>query len=590
METPMENYIKGGQSRPIPSEQRESRPLFGFQRPAWVSLIMPMLITFAILLPIGILAAEILTPSLDLWARMWNTFLPRVLWNTLRLVVGVGVGTFVLGTFFAWLVTAYEFPGRRVFEHALLLPLAIPGFIIGFIYVATFEFAGPVQSTFRDWTGLEAGQYWFPSISSPGGLIFVLTLVLYPYVYILARAAFREQAASTFEAARMMGYGSWATFFKLVLPLARPQIAAGTLLAMMEAMTDYGTVSFFGYPTLSERIVVIWNTEFDVAQAAELSMLMVFIALIMIFLERTLRGQARFYQQGGRGRRPKRRLLRGWRGMSAVTACSALLFFAFALPAGQLVRWAADEVQSPTVGLWQETFTEYTMNSVILAGSAAAIATLLALLMAYGTRSSSSHGNRRLPRFLSRLVTVGYAMPGAVIAAGVLIFVNPIDGAVTDFADKYLGYGAPGYLLTGTITALVYAYVVRFMSVGFGSVESSMEKVTPNMEGAARTMGAGSWRVLRRIHLPLVGTGMAAGAILVFVDVMKELPATLLLRPFGMDTLALWTYFLSQEAWWEAAAIPALTIVVVGLIPVFILMRVGDNTVDDFDGYTAQQG
>jgi iron(III) transport system permease protein len=511
---------------------------------------------------------------------MWSTFLPRVLWNTLRLVIGVGVGTFLVGTLFAWLVTAFEFPGRRWFDHMLLLPLAIPGFIIGFIYVAALEFAGPVQTFFRDTFGLGRGDYWFPDITAPSGLIFVLTLVLYPYVYILARAAFREQAASTFEAAQVMGYSRAASFFKLVLPLARPQIAAGTILAMMEAMTDYGTVSFFGYPTLSERVVVIWNTEYDLSKAAELSMLMVFVALGMIILERTLRGRAKYYQQGGRGRRPRRMMLAGWKKWGATLACAILLFASFFFPAAQLVSWAAAEIQSPTVGLWQETFTEYTLNSVILSGSAALIATALALIIAYGVRKTSTTGQRFIPRMLSKLVTLGYAMPGAVIAAGVLVFVNPLDGPLTDFATNNLGWASPGYVLTGTITALVYAYIVRFMSVGFNSVESSMDKVTPNMEGAARTMGAGSWRVMTQIHMPLVGTGMAAGAILIFVDVMKELPATLLLRPFGMDTLALWTYFLSSEAWWEAASIPALTIVVVGLIPVFILMRVGDNEVD----------
>ncbi|MEM6282887.1 MAG: iron ABC transporter permease [Chloroflexota bacterium] len=552
----------------------------GWQLPVWTSLILPLLITVAILIPIGLLAVEILTPTVDLWQRMWSTFLPRVIWNTLRLVLGVGVGTLVVGSVFAWLVTAFEFPGRRWFDHMLLLPLSIPGFVIGFIYVATFEFAGPVQTVFRNMFGLGRGDYWFPDITAPGGLIFVLTLVLYPYVYILARAAFREQAASTFEAAQVMGYSRTQSFFRLVLPLARPQIAAGTILAMMEAMTDYGTVSFFGYPTLSERVVVIWNTEYDLSKAAELSMLMVFIALGMIILERSLRGRAKFYQQGGRGRRPRRMVLHGWKKWGSTAACVGLLVAAFFFPAAQLVTWAVTEVRSPTVGLWQETFTEYTVNSMVLSGSAALGATMLALLIAYGVRATSTTGNRFIPRMLSRLVTLGYAMPGAVIAAGVLVFVNPLDGPITDFATNNLGWTSPAYVLTGTITALVYAYIVRFMSVGFNSVESSMDKVTPNMEGAARIMGAGSWRVLTRIHMPLVGTGMAAGAILIFVDVMKELPATLLLRPFGMDTLALWTYFLSSEAWWEAASIPALTIVVVGLIPVFILMRVGDNEVD----------
>jgi iron(III) transport system permease protein len=557
--------------------------------PAWTALLLPMFITLAILLPIGILVIEVLTPDVAMWRRLWSTILPRVLWNTLRLVVGVGIGTFLLGTVFAWLVTAYEFPGRHWFDHLLLLPLAVPGFVLGFVYVAIFEFAGPVQTMLRDTFGWERGQYWFPDITTPAGLILVLTLVLYPYVYVLARAAFREQAASTFEAAQVMGYSRTQTFFRLVLPMARPQIAAGTLLAIMEAMTDYGTVSFFGYPTLSERVVVIWNTEFDMGKAAQLAMLMVFVTLILIFFERTLRGKAKFYQQGARGRRPRRHVLYGWKKWGVTTACVALVGAAFVLPVSQLIAWVVNEIRNPTVALWRESFIEYTWNTIILSSSAAGLAIALALLIAYGVRATSGYGNRWLPRLLSRLVTLGYAMPGAVIAAGVLVFVNPIDGNVTDFAERWLGWSSPAYLLTGTIAALVYAYVVRFMAIGFNSVEGSMDKVTPNMEGAARTMGASGWRVLRRIHLPLVSTGMAAGAILIFVDVMKELPATLLLRPFGMDTLALRTYFLSMEAWWESAAIPALMIVIVGLIPVFVLMRVGDNQVDRLSDYPAEQ-
>jgi iron(III) transport system permease protein len=547
------------------------------QLPQWTRLLLPLGLTALILLPLFGLVLNILTPSVDLWEHMWATFLPRVLWNTFRLVAGVGLGTFFIGAGLAWLVTAYEFPLRGMFDRVLLLPLAIPGYIIGFIYVATFEYAGPVQTALRGVFGWERGDYWFPNISSYGGLVLVLTLVLYPYVYILARAAFREQAANTLEAAQVMGLSRGAAFFKLVLPLARPSLAAGTILAMLEALTDYGTVSFFGFPTLSERVVVIWNTEYDMAKAAELSVLMVVVGLALLMLERALRGKAKFYQMGARGGRLQRERLHGWQRYAATALCSGILLAAFGLPLVQLVMWAVREVIAPTVGIWQATFVSYTVNSLVLAGSAAALCVIFGLLIAYGTRVTVQRGQRRLPRVLASLVTIGYAMPGAVVAAGVLQAVNPIDGAVTEFATNRLGYSAPGYLLTGTILALVYAYVVRFMSVSYNSVEASMEKVTPNMEGAARTLGAGAWRVLSRIHAPLVGSGMAAGALLVFVDVMKELPATLLLRPFGMDTLALWTYFLTNESWYQAAAIPALTIIVVGLIPVALLMRVGDN-------------
>lgn len=538
--------------------------------------VLSLTLTLAILIPIGVLVAEILTPDIALWERMWRTFLPDVLWNTLRLAIGVGVGTLAIGTASAWLVTAYDFPGRAWFDRLLLLPLAIPGFIMGFVYVTMFEYAGPVQTWLRNTFGWERGEYFFPNISSPGGLILVLTLVLFPYVYILARAAFQEQAARTLEAARVMGFGGWRVFWRVALPMARPQIAAGGLLVIMETMTDYGTVSYFGYPTLSERIVVLWNTTFDVGAATQLATMLVVVAVLLIVMERRLRGRGRFYQQGGRGQRPRRQVLTGRKKWLATAALSGLLGVAFVLPVGQLIVWGINELQNPTVNLLSESMIGYTRNSLVLAGLAALVVMVLALLIAYGTRTSVT-GKEQRPRWMARLVTIGYAMPGAVIAAGVLTVVNPIDGKVTDFAANNLGWSAPAYLLTGTVLALLYAYVVRFMAVGFNSVDASIEKIKPSMEGAARTMGAGTWRVLRRVHFPLVRAGMVAGAILVFVDVMKELPATLLLRPFGMDTLALRTYFLSMEGWHESAAIPALMILVVGLIPVLILMRVGDS-------------
>lgn len=550
-------------------------------KPGWKGWHRPLptlLLVLALLLPLGVLLLYIFQFDVGRWTQMWNTFLPRVLGNTLTLIVGVGVGTGLIGTGFAWLLTAYEFPGRAWFERLLLLPLAVPGFIMGFVYVTIFEYAGPVQTTLRGWFGWGRGDYWFPNIASPAGLILVLTLVLFPYVYMLARTAFREQLASSIEAARVMGYSRLHTFFRLVLPLAYPQIAAGVILAMLETMTDYGTVSYFSYPTLSERIVVLWNTEFDPGTATQLALLMLFVALALIVLARRLRGRARFYQHGGQGRHMSRQPLRGWGRPVAVLACLALFAASFMLPVSQLFAWAVSELQNPTIGIMSENFIAYSTNSVVLAGIAALIVVFLSLLIVYGVRATAVHRNRG-GRRLARMVTLGYAMPGAVVAAGVLVIVNPLDAAVTELAARLLGWASPAYLLTGTVIALIYAYVVRFMAVGFNSTDASLEKISPSMEGAARTMGAGTWRILRRIHAPLVSTGLATGLILVFVDVMKELPATLLLRPFGMDTLALRTYFLSVEGWHRSASIPALAILIIGLIPVFILMRVGDNSV-----------
>jgi iron(III) transport system permease protein len=577
------NTVVGGLTRYLPGikevDARSSSPLPTLTLPRWTSLILPMFITGLVLIPISYLVAEILTPDVEMWQRIWNTVLPRSLGNTLMIVAGVGIGTTVIGAGFAWLVTAYEFPGRKWFERLFLLPLAIPGFIMGFTFVAIFEYAGPVQTFIRDNTGNDTAG-WFPSINSIWGLILVLTLVLYPYVYLLARAAFREQGASTFEAARVMGMSRWGAFRRLVLPLARPSIAAGALLAMMEAMTDYGTVSFFGIPTLSERVVVLWNAEFNSGPAFELASMLLFIGLAFMLLERMMRGKARYYQQGVRGRRLQRHRLQGRSAWMASGASFTLLFVAFILPVSQLVLWVLNEIQYPSTQVDAATYLELAQNSLQLGLIAAGFVVTLALIVAYGVRQTSLTSKRRLPRLLSRFVTLGYAMPGAVIAAGVLAFVNPIDARVTDFVAEHVDLGDTVYLLTGTIIALIYAYIVRFMAVGFSSVESSMEKVTPNMEGAARTLGAGPGRVLRRVHLPLVSAGAIAGAILVFVDVMKELPATFLLRPHGLRTLATEAYLISKEGIWDGAAIYGLTILVVGIIPVLFLMRIGEDQRD----------
>ena len=546
----------------------------------WFSLLLPLLIALIVLFPLGYLVRNVfLNPNEELWTRWWDTILPPMIINTLKLTIGVGIGTFIVGAGSAWLVTAYDFPGRIFFDRLLLLPLAIPSFILGFVFVATFDYAGPVQTQWRTWFGQDA---WFPDVISGSGAIIVMTAVLYPYVYILARAAFREQSASTMEAARVMGLSRTQAFFRLVLPLARPSIAAGMILAMMEALTDYGTVSFFGYPTLSEGVVRIWQGTWGfeaVDNASQLASLLLFFALGMIVLERLLRGRAKYYQQGGEGRRIQRVHLHGWVQWVPTIMLGLILGFAFVLPVMQLSTWAYDEVQDPQVGLLTtDLFEQHIMATARVGGIAAGLVIALSVIVAHGVRVTATGGKKRIPRAIARLVTLGYAMPGAVVAVGILLIVMPIDHQVTDFFEEELGRTNRDLIFTGTTTALLYAYVVRFLAVGFNSIDSSLEKIRPSMEEAARTMGAGSIRVFFRIYLPLLSTGIAAGAILVFVDVMKEIPATLMLRPpFGTDTLALWVYGLASEAFWKAAAVPSLAILAFGLIPIFFLMRVGDN-------------
>ncbi|MCS6836789.1 MAG: iron ABC transporter permease [Anaerolineae bacterium] len=532
----------------------------------WLSALIAALV----MAPLALLAAELLTPNLALWEQLWRTILPSMMVNTLMLVIGVGAGTILLGTGTAWLVSAYSFPLRSWFDKLLLLPLAIPTFVMGFVFMALFDYAGPVATWWRQTWGQD-----FPPIRSIGGAILVMSLVLYPYVYVLARAAFREQSASTVEAARTLGLERGAAFWRLILPLARPQIAAGGVLAMMEALTDYGTVRFYSVPTLSEGIVRVWEVRADRASAIELAGLLMLFALGMMILERALRGRARYYQQGGgvRGQRLVPQPLYGWRAWAATGVCAALLGLAFVLPATQLVAWTIAELSQQTVGGWQQVYLQYVGNSMTLAGLAAGLVLVSALILMQGVRSSVGRA-RPWGRRLARLANLGYAMPGAIVAVGVLLLLSPLDHAINDLALS-LGLRRPGLVLTGTLVGLSYAYVVRFMAVGYQSVESSFEKITPSMEQAARLLGAGRWRRLWRVQVPLLSAGLAAGAVLVFVDVMKELPATLLLRPFGMDTLALWAYFLAAESFWQAAALPSLTILVAGLLPVILLMRVG---------------
>ncbi|MFQ3536721.1 MAG: iron ABC transporter permease [Aggregatilineales bacterium] len=529
---------------------------------------MPLLVAGLVVLPILNLLSTLLSPSLEMWGRLWETILPRMLGNTLLLLGGVGALTLIIGTGMAWLVTAYTFPLRAFFERALLLPLAVPSFVMGFVYMATFDFAGPVQTTLRAWFGQ---GFRPPDIRSGWGAILVMSLVLYPYVYLLARAAFREQVAATYEAARTMGYSRTQTFFRLIVPMARPSLAAGVALAMMEAMTDFATVRFFSFPTVSEGIVRLWEGRMDRAGATELSLLLLGMALCLIVLERMLRGKARYYQSGGAGRRPPRAQLHGMGGLAAIGVSALLLSAAFVLPVGQLIAWTLSYIQT-NFGGWRNVFAQYALTTFSLAALAALITVFLALLIANGARL----GGGRLGRIIARLATLGYAVPGTVVAAAVLLTLAPIDRAINAFAQQ-LNLSAPGLILTSTLVGLMYAYAVRFMAVAFNSVEASLDKVKPSMEQAARTMGAGPLRVLWRIHLPLVSQGMVAAAILVFVDVMKELPATVMLRPFGMDTLAIWTYMAAAESFWEEASLPALTILAVGLIPVWFLMRIGNQ-------------
>ncbi|MCL5886762.1 MAG: iron ABC transporter permease [Actinobacteria bacterium] len=528
--------------------------------------IVPLLIAGLTLLPVVVVASSLLTPSVEVWRHLWDTILPGMLRNTLLLVLGVGVGTAVLGTGLAWLVTAYHFPGRRAFQWMLVLPMAVPAYIMGFIYIATFDFAGPVQSLLRD-IGLAA--LVFPDIRSGWGAIVVMTLVLYPYVYLLAKAGFEEQSATAIEAARALGASKSRIFFKVALPLARPSIAAGVSLALMEAVADFATVRYFNFPTISDGILRTWTGLMDIGAASELAGLLAILMLALLLAERRLRSRRAYHQSKGRTQSSDAVQLLGWRKAAAFLTCVVVLIAAFGIPAGQLSIWAVGEAAEMTSSEVR-TYVELGANSLTLAGLAAAVSVGLALVMAGMARLQKG----RLVQWASRSVNVGYSIPGAVIAVGVIIPLAAFDRTINEWTQAWWGV-SPGLILTGSLVGLTYAYAVRFMAIAYSSVDSSMDKISPNIVSAARSLGAGPLRSIVRIKLPLILPGLLAGATLVFVDVMKELPITVMLRPFGYDTLAIWVWQMAAESLWSAAALPALAIVVAGLLPIKLLIGLG---------------
>ena len=509
--------------------------------------------------------ASLAHPAHEIWAHLWRTQLPELISNTLALVAGVGAGTLVVGAGLAWLIVTYRFPGCRALEWALVLPLAMPAYVIGFALLGLFDFSGPVQSALRRWMGPGAR---LPEFRSYWGVVLTMTLVFYPYVYLLARAAFREQGAATLETARSLGRSQMRAFVAVTLPLARPSLVAGVSLAMMEALADFGTVATFGYRTLTEAVYRVWYGMFDRAAAAQLASLLLLFALCLLALERSLRGRARFTQNPRRGPGVTPRPLSGWKAAAATGTGFAILGAAFVLPLAQLIIWAAD-----AGGRWRAaSFASLLGNTLTLAALAAVSALVLALLLAYATRLSPSAPVRAS----ARMASMGYALPGAVIAAGVLAPLAWVDHVFGHAVAWAFGHSA-GLVLTGSTVGLVFAYVVRFLAVSLQTVDASLGKIPSSFDDAARSLGASIGGTLRRVHLPLMRGGVLTALILVFVETMKEMPATLLLRPFGLDTLAVAVWERTSESLWAEAAAPALAIVAAGLLPVLVVIRLSSR-------------
>lgn len=532
-------------------------------QPGWTAGVW--LIALLITTPILVVLSSIFSPATDVWQHLIATVLPRYVANSLMLVVGVSLGTALLGVSTAWLVTACRFPGSQVMQWALLLPLAVPAYILAYVYTELLEFYGPVQALLRlafGWTRVQ--DYWFPSIRSMGGAIAMLSLVLYPYVYLVVRVAFLEQSICTLEASRSLGADPWRSFFKVALPLARPALVAGLALVIMETLNDYGTVQYFAVDTFSVGIYRTWFNMGEHVAASQLAAGLLLLVLVVLLLEQWSRRRTRYYQSTSRYQTASPYLLQGKRAWLAGLVCGLPIGLGFVLPAGMLLHMAVSNFTER----FSERFWTLSRNSLTLALLTAAIGMLLALVLAYGLRLQPT----RSMVVAVRTAAVGYAIPGSVIAVGVLIPIGYLDNAIDARMQSAFGLST-GLLLSGTIVALVFAYLVRFLAVAFNTVESSLIRIKPNLDEAARSLGRSTTQTLLQVHVPLMTSGLFTAMILVFVDVMKELPATLIVRPFNFDTLAIEVYRLASDERLAEAAAPALAIVAVGMLPVILLSR-----------------
>jgi iron(III) transport system permease protein len=538
--------------------------LAAIRRQDWNAVTASAVLAAGVLaVPVIVILGSLLAPSGETWAHLAATVLQEYIENTLWLTLSVGIGVTAIGVAAAWLTTLCRFPGRGCFEWALMLPLAVPAYVMAYAYTDFLQFTGPVQTWLRAQFGWGPRDYWFPDVRSLGGAAVIFSFAFYPYVYLLARAAFLEHAAGMIEAGRSLGYGPWRSFFRLALPLARPGIAAGVALALMETLADFGTVAYFALPTFTTGIYRAWLSLGDRAAAAQLAAaLLGFVALVLL-AERLSRGRARFDDRSLRRPLVPHRL-RGWPAWGAAAVCGFPLAVGFVLPVGLLLEGslAGSDLQ------FGARYVGLVVNSVSVSAVTAACAVALALTMAYAVRA----GGGAVARAACRLAALGYAVPGAVIAVGILIPVTRVDHALAGLWQTLFGIST-GLILTGGIAALVYAYLVRFLAVALQSVEAGLAKITPSMDDAARSLGAPPLRILTRVHLPLLMPSVLTAALMVFVDVMKELPATFMMRPFNFDTLAVHAYNLAADERLSELAAPALTIVAVSVLPLALLSR-----------------
>jgi len=516
-------------------------------------------VALLVLLPLSVLLFSWHEVDRQIWAHLWQTQLPRLIGNTLILVLGVGIGVTALGVSLAWLTSLCEFPGRRWLDWALMLPFAIPAYVLAFVFVGLLDFAGPVQSLLRDWFG---SGFRLPRVRSTGGVIIVLVLVFYPYVYLLARNAFLAQGKGLMEAARVLGQSPWQAFWRVALPMARPAIGAGLALAIMETLADFGAVSVFNFDTFTTAIYKTWYGFYSLTSATQLASLLLLAVMLVLYGERRARGAARPANE-----RPRVKALyhlKGGQALAASAWCGLVFACGFVIPVVQLLVW-----------FWQrgrfdldERYTALILHTVYLGGMAALITVCVALLLAFARRQAPT----RLMRSTVSLANLGYALPGSMLAVAIMLAFSVLDRELVIPLSGWLG-GAGKPILLGSLSALLLAYLIRFMAVAYGPLENSLARIRPSLPEASRSLGVGGIGLFFRVYLPLLVPGAMSAALLVFVDVLKEMPATLLMRPFGWGTLSVRVFEMTSEGEWARAALPALTLVLVGLLPVILLIR-----------------
>ena len=516
-----------------------------------VIVVFPLLVVFS-----GWLQAENLV-----WEHLAQTVLSDLLINTAWLVLGVGFSVTVLGVGLAWLTSMCDFPGRKVFDWALMLPLAVPAYVMAFVALGLLDFTGPLQSALRDLLG--RGGYWFPEVRSTGGVIAVMSLVLYPYVYMLTRSSFLTQGNSAVEAARSLGLSSWGAFFRVSIPTARPAIIAGLSLALMETLADFGTVAIFNYDTFTTAIYKAWFGLFNLQAASQLASFLLVLVVIALTAERQLRGRAK-YHEATRSTRLHRYHLTGWNKWSAVLISGLVLLLAFIIPIIQLGLWAWEVLEEDL----DSRYWGLLWHTLMLGGMSAVLTVLGAMILAFTRR----YRGDVVVNSAVNIATLGYALPGSVLAVGVMLTFTSADNFLHTIA-TILGWESSGQILTGTVFALVIAYMVRFLAVAYGPIDSGLGRIRVSLAEAARGLGASPAVTMFKIYMPLLRPGLFTAGLLVLVDVMKEMPATMLLRPFGWDTLAVRIYEMTSEGEWERAALPAITLIMIGLIPVIVLVR-----------------